>query len=218
MYLAKFFHRPPGDDDRELLFIPGENPMIAGIYMHAAGEPQKDDFLREEFSNIRAAVGVFRHHAAKLVAAGYTETSHTRHTLRSLLPDPQPKPDWQKGLDELMLTALSSPLEEQAKHLVSLHNTPAEHEPLYLWLAAHHGYATEADNEQTIRFAEQARDTIAERRAAKLPHYAWSIDESELEARSLEVLSWAHLRADHPTAVPESWNRRVPILIPRQKR
>ena len=218
MYLAKFFHRPPGDDDRELLFIPGESPMIVGIYMHAAGELQKDDFLREEFSNIRAAVGVFRHHAAKLVAAGYIETTHTRYTLRNLLPDPEPKSGWQKGLDDLMLAALSAPLEEQAKHLTALRNTPAEHEPLFLWLAAHQSYAAEADNNQTIRFAEQARDTIAARRAAKLPHYAWSIDERELEARSLEVLSWAHLRADHPTAVPESWNRRVPILIPRQKR
>ena len=215
MYLAKFFHRPPGNDDRELLFIPGESPMIVGIHMHADGEPQKDDFLREEFSNIRAAVGVFRHHVAKLVAAGYTETTHTQYTLRNLLPDPEPKSGWQKGLDDLMLAALSAPLEEQAKHLASLHNTPAEHEPLYLWLAAHHGYAAEADNDQTIRFAKQACDTIAARRAAKLPHYAWSIDENELEARSLEVLSWAHLRADNPTAAPESWNRRVPILIPR---
>lgn len=204
MYLAKFFHRPPGDDDRELLFIPGESPMIIGIHMHAAGEPQKEDFLREKFSDIGAAVGVFRRHAAKLLAAGYTETTHTRYTLRNLLPDPQPKTDWQKGLDELMLAALSAPLEEQAKHLAALRHTPAEHEPLYLWLAAHHGYAAEADNEQTIQFAEQARDTIAARRAAKAPHYAWSIAESELEARSLEVLSLAQLRANNPPAALEA--------------
>ena len=31
MYLAKFFHRPPGDDDRELLLIPGGDPMVIGI-------------------------------------------------------------------------------------------------------------------------------------------------------------------------------------------
>jgi SMI1 / KNR4 family (SUKH-1) len=204
MHLAKFFHRPPGDDDRELLFIPGESPMIVGIHMHAAGEPQKEDFLREKFSDIGAAVGVFRRHAAKLVAAGYTETTHTRYTLRNLLPDPQPKTDWQKGLDELMLAALSAPLEEQAKHLAALRHTPAEREPLYLWLAAHRGYAAEADNDQTIQFAEQARDTIAARRAANETHYAWSIAESELEARSLEVLSWAQLRANNPTAALEA--------------
>lgn len=36
MYLAKFFHRPPGDDDRELLLIPGGDPMVIGVYMDAA--------------------------------------------------------------------------------------------------------------------------------------------------------------------------------------
>src|SRR5258707_731196 len=63
MYLAKFFHRPPGDSDRKLLFIPGGSPVIIGIHMHAPGEPEKEDFLREEFSDIGAAVGVFRRHA-----------------------------------------------------------------------------------------------------------------------------------------------------------
>jgi hypothetical protein len=31
MYLAKFFHRLPGDDDRELLLIPGGEPMIGRV-------------------------------------------------------------------------------------------------------------------------------------------------------------------------------------------
>src|SRR4051794_10790323 len=163
MYLAKFFHRPPGDSDRELLFIPGGSPVIIGIHMHAPGEPEREDFLREEFSDIGAAVEVFRRHAAKLVAAGYVETSHTQYTLRHLLPDPQPKPDWQKGLDDLRLAAPSAPLPEQRGPLAPLQGPPAEREPLYLWLAAHHGYAADEDNDQTIRLAEQARDMIAAR-------------------------------------------------------
>lgn len=204
MYLAKFFHRPPGDSDRELLFIPGETPVIIGIHMHAPGEPEQEDFLREEFSNIGAAVAVFRCHAARLAAAGYVETSHTQYTLRHLLPDPQPKPDWQKGLDDLMLAALSAPLAEQQERLAALRGMPAEREPLYLWLAAHRGYAADEDNDRTIRFAEQARDTIAARRAEKTPHYAWSIAPSDLEARILEVLSWAHLRANNFPAALEA--------------
>ena len=93
MYLAKFFHRPPGDDDRELLLIPDGDPMIIGIHM--TGQPGSDEFLREEFSDIGVAVAAFRRHASELVAAGYMETTHTRYTLRTLLPDPKAKPQWQ---------------------------------------------------------------------------------------------------------------------------
>jgi hypothetical protein len=200
MYLAKFYHRAPGDDDRELLFIPGGNPVLIGIHMHGDRKLEEDEFLREKFSDIRAAVTAFRHHAGKFAAAGYMETTHTCYTLRNLLPDPQPKPEWQKGLDDLMLAALSAPLAEQEKHLEALAGTQAAREPLYLWLAAHHGFSADADNAKIIRFAEQARDTLASRRAGKMPHYAWSIAESDLEARIFEALSWAHLRAEDPAA------------------
>jgi hypothetical protein len=197
MYLAKFFHRPPGDDDRELLLIPG-SAMVIGIYMVELHEPQRDDFLHEEFSDIGEAIATFRRHTADLAAAGYIETSHTKYTLRKLLPDPKPKLDWQKGLDELMLAALSAPLVDQERQLAALQDTPAAHEPLYLWLAAHRCFAAGDDHERTIRFAEQARDALASRKAAKAPHYAWSIAPSELEGRIFDVLSWAHQRADNP--------------------
>ncbi len=55
-----------------------------------------------------------------------------------------------------------------------------------------------------IKLAERGRDTIVARRAAKTPYYAWSIRESDLEARTLEVLSWAHLSADDPKAALEA--------------
>jgi hypothetical protein len=190
MYLAKFFHRPPGDDDRELLLCPGGDPMVIGIHMGESREPGGDEFLREQFSGITEAVSYFRRHAGEPAAAGFMETTHTKYTLRNLLPDPKAKPEWQKGLDELMLAALSAPLKEQQRHLAALEDTPAAREPLYLWLAAHHSYAADENNERTIRFAEQARDTLAARRAAKAPHYAWSIWENDLEGRIY------HLRAD----------------------
>jgi hypothetical protein len=113
MYLAKFFHRPPGDDDRELLLIPGGHPMIIGIRMHGSVETQTEDFLREEFSDIGDAVATYRRHAAELVTAGYMETTHTRYTRRNLLSYPEAKREWQKGLDELMLAALCAPLENR---------------------------------------------------------------------------------------------------------
>jgi hypothetical protein len=199
MYLAKFFHRPPGDDDRELLLIPSSEPMIIGYRMRGSLEIQTEDFLREPFSEIGNAVAAYRRHAAELVAAGYIETTHTRYTRRDL-PRPEAKHEWQKELDDLMLAALSAPLEEQARHLAALQDTPAAHQPLYLWLAAHRGFAAADSNEQTIRLAEAARDALASRRADKTPHYAWSIAENDLEARIFDVLSWAHLRADDPAA------------------
>jgi SMI1-KNR4 cell-wall len=204
MYLAKFFHRPPGDDDRELLFIPDGDPIIIGIHMDRNSQPESDQFMREDFSDIGIAVAAFRRHASELVAAGYRETAHTRYTLRTLLPDPKAKPEWQKGLDDLMLAALSAPLDEQAKHLAALENTPAAREPLYLWLAAHHSYAAADDDERTIRFAKQARDTLTSREAGKTPHYAWSIGPSDLEGRILDVLSWTHQRAGRPAAALEA--------------
>jgi hypothetical protein len=200
MYLAKFFHRPPGDDDRELLLIPDRDPIVIGIYMDEKRGAQRDDFLREEFSGIEEAVSSFRRHAGELTAAGYTETAHTRYTLRNLLPDPQAKLEWQKGLDELLLAALSAPLEEQKKYLDALDNTEAEHEPLYLWLAACFYFAAGEDDVRTIGLAEAARETLASRRAAKIPHYAWSVIDSDLGARIFDVLSWVHLRANNLTA------------------
>jgi hypothetical protein len=199
MYLAKFFHRAPGDDDRELLLMPGGHPSIAGIYMDEGRATPRENFLDKGYSSMKTAAAAYRRHVAKLVADGFVETTHTKYTLRNL-PDPQPKPDWQKGLDDMMVAALSAPLKEQKKHLDALENTPAAQEPLYLWLAAHRAYAADEDNAITLRFAEQARDTLASRRAGKMPHYAWSIAEYDLEARIFEVLSWAQLRAGDTAA------------------
>ncbi|MBR1089001.1 SMI1/KNR4 family protein [Bradyrhizobium manausense] len=195
MYLAKFFHRAPGDDDRELMLIPGGDPTVMGIRMNWKGEPGSEEYLNEEFSGIADAVAAFRRQAAELVAAGYVETSHTRYTLRELPPDPPAKPDWQKGLDELMMAALSAPRAEQASHLEALSGTLAEHEPLYLWHAARLSSADGRDTAQTVRLAEQARDTLRARRSARQPHYAWSISESDLEGRILELLSDAYVQA-----------------------
>lgn len=200
MHLAKFFHRAPGDDDRELMLIPGSEPMVIGIRMNRDDEPGSDQYLREEFPDIAEAAAAFRRHAAELVAHGYVETHHTRYTLRNLLPDPQAKPDWQKGLDELMMLALSGPLAEQAKQLDLLKGTPAEHEPLYLWHAARRDYAAGDDPAGAVRLAEQAHNEIRARRAAGQPHYAWSISENDLEERILELLCDAYLYADDADA------------------
>jgi hypothetical protein len=199
MYLAKFFHRPPGDADRELLLIPDDAPRIIGIRMHGNIETPTQEFLREQFSDIDDAVAAYRRHAAELAAADYIETTHTKYTRRDL-PEPEAKRDWQKNLDDMMLTALSAPLEAQGRQLGALEGTAAAREPLYLWLAAHHGFAAGGDPERTLRLAKEARDALAGRRAGQMPHYAWTIAENDLEARIFDVLSWAHLGANQPAA------------------
>jgi hypothetical protein len=216
MYLAKFFHRPPGDDDRELLLIPGDDPMIIGFRMRGSVEIQTEDFLRERFSEIANAVAAYRRHAAELVAAGYMETTHTRYTRRNLRC-PEAKLEWQKGLDDLMLAALSAPLEDQAGHLAALQDTPAVDEPLYLWLAAHRSFAAADSDEETIRLAEVARDALASRRADKTPHYAWSIAENDLEDRIFDVLSWTHLRAENPAAALDAIEQAFRVAPSRER-
>ena len=54
-----------------------------------------------------------------------------------------------------MLAALGEPLDVQAKYLAALRDTPAASQPLYLWLAAHHFYAADQDNNQIIALAER---------------------------------------------------------------
>ena len=195
MYLAKFFHRAPGDDDRELILIPGSDPLVIGVHMNWKGDRDAEHFLREEFADFADAVASFRRHVAELVAAGYVETSHTNYTLRDLGPDPQPKPDWQKGLDELMILSLYAPMAEQAEQIETLRGTPAEQQPLYLWHGARRGLSVGDDPAETVRLAEQARDRIRACRAAGQPHYAWSLFEGELEGRILELLSDAYVQA-----------------------
>src|SRR5262249_44356304 len=90
MYLAKFFHRPPGNDDRELLLIPesacggGDRPLIVGIVL---SNPERE-FIHKEYPSMADANRAFRAAARDLRRDGYVETVHTDYTLRSLLPDP----------------------------------------------------------------------------------------------------------------------------------
>src|SRR5690349_4199286 len=73
MYLAKFFHRPPGKDDRELLLIfdggCGESHAFMGFVLNGRSEP----YMRRDFASPREAVAAFRVAAEELREAGYVE-------------------------------------------------------------------------------------------------------------------------------------------------
>jgi hypothetical protein len=202
MYLAKFFHRAPGDDDRELLMaFSSDSPILMGIRMNEDG----DQFLREEFSGGKEGVAAFRRLAEEWRQAGYTETTHTDYTVRNLLPDPAPKPQWQRDLDDLMLSALVDNLAVQGERLAALRAPPIEREPLYLWLATHHRYYVdvkdpEAEVAPCLALAEAARDAFASRKAGKVPIYTWSIRPSEIEARIFELICRLQIEAGNVAA------------------
>ena len=137
MYLAKFFHRPPGTDDRGLLLILGsgcDSHALMGFVMNGRTEP----YMRSDFACPREAVAAFRRAAEQLRETGHVETADTKYTLRSLPAAPKPKPAWQQGLDELLLSAIIDDAPTQAALIAKLAGTPAAHEPFYLWLAARH--------------------------------------------------------------------------------
>jgi len=205
MYLAKFFHRPPGNDDRELLLIldssSGDGHSLLGFNMGGPNEP----YLREDFSSARAAISALRREAEGLRRCGYGETADTRYTLRALAPNPRPKPAWQQGLDELLLCALLDDAASQSALMHKLAGAPAAQEPLYLWIAARYGFATKPDDHTTaLAQAENARDALGARRASKAPLYAWSLRPLAIEAYVHDLLCEIHFAAGDMQAALEA--------------
>ena len=203
MYLAKFFHRAPGDDDRELMLIPSSHcadpsqPIVMGI---ALTEPDQE-YLRNDYPTIGEAIAAFRREADKLRRGGYVETAHTDYTLRKLPSDPAPKPDWQRSLDELMLALFGEDTLAQSRLLDALSATSAAEEPLYLWIAAHHAAATGSlDTGTLLGRAKEALNALAARTLAGRPFYIWSLPPYYLEAYINDLLCELHLARGNPQA------------------
>src|SRR5215469_5860350 len=208
MYLAKFFHRAPGNDDRELLLIlesgGGEPHVLVSFVMGASSEP----CARREFMTAREAVAALRRTAEELRLEGYAETVHTQYQLRALPADPKPKPAWQQGLDELLLSAIVEDGATQAALIAKLAATPAAQEPLYLWLAARHEFATAPNGHaRTLARAENARDTLGARRASRTPPYVWSLRPLKVEAFIQDLLCEIHFTASRPHAALDAAQR-----------
>jgi len=208
MYLAKFFHRAPGNDDRELLLIlesgGGEPHVLVSFVMGGSSEP----CTRREFITAREAVAALRRAAEELRLEGYAETVHTQYQLRALPSDPKPKPAWQQGLDELLLSGIIEDGATQAALIAKLAATPAAQEPLYLWLAARHGFATAPKGHaRALARAENARDTLGARRASRMPPYVWSLRPLKIEAFIQDLLSEVHFAAGRPQAALDAAQR-----------
>jgi hypothetical protein len=200
MYLAKFFHRAPGNDDRELLLIFERTcggPTLMGFVMDGEGRT----FLRQDFKSAHEAVAAFRRAADELRNGGYVETADTQYTLRKLAAAPQPKPAWQQGLDELMLSAIIEDTATQAALIDKLAATPAAGEPFYIWLRARHRFASAPkDHGGALTRTEDARNALGARRASKAPFYIWSLRTLQVEAFIQDLLCELHLAAGDPEA------------------
>jgi hypothetical protein len=208
MYLAKFFHRRPGNDDRELLLIfdggNGDPHILMGFVMGSRIEP----YVRREFVAARDAVAAFRCTAEELRLEGYVETVHTQYQLRALPFDPKPKPAWQQGLDELLLSAIVGDTPLQSTLIAKLAGTSGGLEPLFLWLAARHEFATTPrGHARALARAENARDTLGARRASKRPPYIWSLRPLKVEAFIHDLLCEIHFAAGRPQAALDEAQR-----------
>jgi hypothetical protein len=201
MYLAKFFHRPPGNNDRELLLIfdssCGDGHALMGFVMNGAGEP----YLRRDFATAGEAVAAFRRAADELRNGGYVETADTKYTLRTLPREPKPKPAWQQALDEVLLAAIVEDAATQSVLIDKLAATPAAQEPMYLWVAARRAFeSAPTDDADALARAEGARDALGARRASKAPLYVWSLRPLKIEAFIHDLLCEIHVAAGNPQA------------------
>lgn len=207
MYFAKFFHKAPGDDDRLLLLDVGGDTLM-GIYLKEIdyqtavrsnlppGANLPGEFLRQEFGRTNESVGAFRREAETLRAAGYIETHHTKYTLRDLEGDFTPKPEWQRALDEAIMSAFADPLDVRADQFATLAGTPAAGEPTALWLAAQHARASKQPD--ALEKAERARDALLQREASGAPQYTWSLFPHVVKGYIYELLADCYLDAEPP--------------------
>ena len=196
MYLAKFFHRLPGNDDRELLLMPespcgdGDRPVVMGIKL---SDPDRN-FIHKEYPNMADANRAFRAAVRELRRDGYVETAHTDYTLRNLLPDPAAKPDWQRALDELLLVLFAEDREAQTRLIKQLDGTRAAEEPLYHWIATYHAAAARSvGTARLLDQAEQALNIFSAHKLAGAPIYTWSLPPYYLEAYINDLLCELHL-------------------------
>jgi SMI1/KNR4 family protein SUKH-1 len=196
MYLAKFFHRLPGNDDRELLLMPespcggGDRPVVMGIVL---SDPDRN-FIHKEYPNMADANRAFRAAVRELRRDGYVETAHTDYTLRNLLPDPAAKPDWQRALDELLLVLFAEDRAAQTRLIKQLDGTRAAEEPLYLWIATYHAAAARSvGTARLLDQAEQALNIFSAHKLAGAPIYTWSLPPYYLEAYINDLLCELHL-------------------------
>ncbi len=197
MHLAKFFHLPSEDRLLHLSVDWAGRWSLAGTVLKT-GAP----FVDERYGDGLTAVGDFLAAAATLRAHGFVETADTNYTLRKLPPDPEPKLGWRIALEDAVALALVSDDASLGTRLAVLAAAAPRDEPLHLWVAASHHFATLRDADGALRLANEARAQFDRRRDTAAPLYVWSLSVGECEALIWDLTAEIHhARADFTAAL-----------------
>lgn len=213
-YLARFFRHPAtGIQQRHLMLANGSWVLGEWIGPDVAMNSDDPDFLEklssgkliEAMSNARffeenyedsaACVAAFERLADDARTAGFTERDIDDRMVDDILESIPAKPVWKAACDRGWLAIMTG----QATQL-TVDDVNAEAKPMAQYIAARLVFGRdESKATDARRLLEAARDAIAERRKSKLPIYAWTIGDHELEASIYEWLFWvADAQGDHP--------------------
>src|SRR5436305_6705650 len=106
MRLARFFHRARDNDGRKLLLTTQpkgtepQRPIVMGLTL---GD-HVTEFLRRDHGGLVDAVAAFNAAADRLQRQGYIELAETDDTASRIPIARIVKPEWQRGLDRLVLS------------------------------------------------------------------------------------------------------------------
>jgi SMI1/KNR4 family protein SUKH-1 len=202
MRLAKFFHRARDNDGRKLLLITQsgctepQRPIVMGLTL---GD-HVTEFLRRDYGGLADAVAAFNAAADRLQGQGYVELAETDYDVSRLPVAPIAKPEWQRGLDRLVLALFMEDGKAQSRLIARLARTEAGSEPLYRWAETYRAAAMGTlDRHELLARAEDAQRLFILRMAGD-PPYTWSLPLSWLEACIDDLLCECHLAVDDPHA------------------
>lgn len=193
----KYFRHPAAESNRRLSLILNSSCDPAPTVIGAAWDGGENATLfRHDCDSAGVGLTTYRHSMQAWLADGFAEVVPLNYWHGALPPEPQPKPDWQRALDELAVDVLAAGATPASDGITALVATPAATEPLYLWLAGIEKLEAHGDAAAALALANQAREEYAKRRARKAPFYGWSIWWPEIEGLIYDLMGTVYLAGE----------------------
>jgi hypothetical protein len=195
----KYFRHSVSETNRRLSLILDSScdptPTVIGAAWDGGDNPT---LFRHDCGAAAVGLTTYRHSAQAWLSDGFAEVVPLNYWHGALPSEPQPKPDWQRALDELAVDVLAVGATPSSDGTAALAATPAATEPLYLWLAGIEKLEAHGDAPAALAFAVQAREEYAKRRASKAPFYGWSIWWPEIEGLIYDLMGTVYLAGERP--------------------